>query len=552
MSLLPDSNYQNIVAGLKEKIRLARYNTAVKVNFDLLKIYWEIGNTILLQQKQQGWGSKITARLAKDLKIEFPDFRGLSERNLVYMQTFASSYPYFPFTQAPLAQTAADANTITQAPLAESETVDKQENTIVQAPLAQLSWYHHITLLDKVKDPQTRIFYLQKAIENRWSRNIMVLQIESKLHERQGKAINNFSASMPLYDADFATQTLKSPYIIDFFSITEEMKERDIEKALIQHLKKFMLELGKGFAYVGNQFNIDVAGKDYFLDLLFYNYHLHCFVVFELKVGEFEPEFTGKLNLYINAIDGQIKGANDKPTIGVLLCKNSNETIVKYALQGISTPMGIAEYQLGQVLPKELKGEIPGIEELEAEIEKEYEELKTPSQKRFDLLKEKLSGLKGEEIKQTASTEILCSIFDKSLLPLYSALIARMQDFNEMFVSHSYQWQAKNSSINNIDQLAQHWKDEEYLKTNRDFYFNYQLHGFKKAGTEAFNVSFQLNYRIDTYWYGFTLVNYNEQRPFLKKLYGEQLTPQEINETVDLIYNEVIGDIETNMDRIKQ
>ena len=380
----------------------------------------------------------------------------------------------------------------------------------------------------------------------------MVLQIESKLHERQGKAINNFSASMPLYDADFATQTLKSPYIIDFFSITEEMKERDIEKALIQHLKKFMLELGKGFAYVGNQFNIDVAGKDYFLDLLFYNYHLHCFVVFELKVGEFEPEFTGKLNLYINAIDGQIKGANDKPTIGVLLCKNSNETIVKYALQGISTPMGIAEYQLGQVLPKELKGEIPGIEELEAEIEKEYEELKTPSQKRFDLLKEKLSGLKGEEIKQTATTEVLYSIFDNSLLPLYSALIARMQDFNEMFVSHSYQWQAKNSSINSIDQLAQHWKDEDFLKTNRDFYFNYQLHGFKKARTEAFNISFQLNYRIDTYWYGFTLVNYNEQRPFLKKLYGEQLTPQEINETVDLIYNEVIGDIETNMDRIKQ
>ena len=163
MSLLPDSNYQNIVAGLKEKIRLARYNTAVKVNFDLLKIYWEIGNTILLQQKQQGWGSKITARLAKDLKMEFPDFRGLSERNLVYMQTFASSYPYFPFTQAPLAQTG-DANTITQAPLAQSETVDKQENTIVRAPLAQLSWYHHITLLDKVKDTQTRIFYLQKAI----------------------------------------------------------------------------------------------------------------------------------------------------------------------------------------------------------------------------------------------------------------------------------------------------------------------------------------------------------------------------------------------------
>lgn len=534
MNLLPDNNYQNILTNLKEKIRQARLRASVKVNFELLKIYWEIGDTILEQQKQQGWGAKVTGRLAKDLKIEFPDMRGISERNLVYMQTFASSYPDFPFTQAPLAEIA-----------------DITNDVITQAPLAQLSWYHHITLLDKVKDLEKRLFYMKKTVENGWSRNVMVVQIESKLHERQGKAITNFSKTLPNTISDFATQTLKSPYNIDFLSITEEMKERDIEKALIQHLKKFMLELGRGFAYVGNQFNVNIGGKDYFLDMLFYNYHLHCFVVFELKIGEFEPEFAGKLNLYINTIDAQIKGKDHKPTIGILLCKNANETVVKYSLKGIDTPMGVAEYKLQEALPKELKGEIPSIAELEAEMEKEYEELKSPLQKKFDVIKEKLSQLKGEEIKQTATPPILFEIFNNSMLPLYEALIKRMDDFKEWFYSSDYYWGWNNGTITNIAQLAEQWKNEEFLKNKFDFYFLYRLNGLKKAATEAFSIGFQLSYKMEVYWYGFTLMNYNNQQPFIKKLYHEQLTPKDIKDIVEIVCNLVVEDIKQGIERIK-
>ena len=241
----------------------------------------------------------------------------------------------------------------------------------MQAPLAQLSWYHHITLLDKVKDPITRLFYIEKAGKNGWSRDVMVLQIESKLHQRQGKAITNFENTLPPLQSDLAKETLKNPYLFDFLSIGEEMQERELEKALMQHIKKFLLELGRGFAYVGNQFNIVVQEDDYFLDLLFYNYHLHCFIVFELKIGKFKPEYAGKLNFYINTADEQIKGKEDKPTIGVLLCKTPNHTVVKYALKGIKTPMGVADYEFAKALPKNLKSELPSIEELETALESE-------------------------------------------------------------------------------------------------------------------------------------------------------------------------------------
>lgn len=381
MSLLPDNNYQNILTSLKEKIRTARLRAVLKVNTELISIYWDVGNTILEQQKNKGWGAKIIDRLASDLRIEFPDMKGFSIRNLKYMRAFADAYPDFIIVQQIAAQTGMPA-----------------QNVIVQHPAAQIPWTHNQVILDKVKKKEERLFYIRKSIENGWSRHVLSLQIESKLFKRQGNAITNFTQTLPAPVSDIAKETFKSPYVFDFISLSEEMKEKDIEKALIQHLKKFMLELGKGFAYVGNQFNIDVAGKDYFLDLLFYNYRLHSFVVFELKVGEFEPEFAGKLNFYINAIDAQIKGKDDNQTIGVLLCKTPNETIVKYSLKGIDTPMGISGYQLAQVLPKALKGEMPGVAELEAELDKEYEELKSPLEKRFDELKHTIAELKNKEL----------------------------------------------------------------------------------------------------------------------------------------------------------
>lgn len=372
---LQTNKYQQILNGLKEKIRQARFKAALTANAQLLAIYWEVGKTIMQQENEEGWGAKTIERLSADLRAEFEDMKGLSVRNLRYMREFAKAYPDFSILQPSLAKLpkvkkAKSESDFLQVPLAQLPS-----NEILQASLAKITWYHHITLLDKVKNMEERIFYITKTIENGWSRNMMSLQIENKLFERQGKAISNFENTLPAADSDLAQETFKSPYVFDFLTLNEEAKERDIERALIQHLKKFMLELGRGFSYVGNQFNIVVEDDDYFLDLLFYNIHLKCYVVFELKIGDFKPEFAGKLNFYTNTVNEEIKGKDDKPTIGILLCKTPNKTVVKYSLQGIKTPIGVSDYQLANALPKQLKGEMPTIEELEKEIEGEYTEL---------------------------------------------------------------------------------------------------------------------------------------------------------------------------------
>jgi len=244
------------------------------------------------------------------------------------------------------------------------------------------------------------LFYLQKTLENGWSKSVLSLQINNKLFERQGKTINNFESTLLATDSDLAKETFKNPYVFDFLSMGEKMQEKDLEKGLINHLKNFMLELGKGFAYVGNQKNIQVEGDDYFLDLLFYNYIMHCFVVFELKMGDFKPEYAGKLNFYVNTINGQLKGKSDKATIGVLLCKTPNETVIKYSLEGIKSPIGVADYKLANTLPKQLKAGMPTIEELEKEIEGEYAELLKPVDNKKDSVKELVKGLKKTAIKK--------------------------------------------------------------------------------------------------------------------------------------------------------
>jgi predicted nuclease of restriction endonuclease-like (RecB) superfamily len=375
MSQVPHKDYQKILNDLKEKIRRSRLKAAMVVNHELLKIYWEIGNTILTQQKIEGWGAKIIDRLAADLKGEFPDFRGFSLRNLKYMRAFAEAYPDFLIVQVPLAQ---------------SEEINDPRDEFVQVPLAQITWYHHITLLDKVKDPIARLFYIHKTIANGWSRDVLVLQIESNLFERQGKAINNFSQTLPQPDSDLAIQTFKNPYVLDFLDLNESVKERDVERALIEHLKKFMLELGRGFSYVGNQFKLNVEEDDYFLDLLFYNYHLHRFILFELKIGEFKPEYIGKLNFYINTVNEQIRGLEDKTTIGILLCKTPNETVVKYSLENIKTPIGVANYKITNDLPRQLKGEIPSAKELEGVLNNKAENMEKPLEQKLNKIKQAL------------------------------------------------------------------------------------------------------------------------------------------------------------------
>ncbi|GAA4466904.1 hypothetical protein GCM10023093_21790 [Nemorincola caseinilytica] len=530
------SKYSEIIELLKHKIRQARIQAVITVNAQMLNIYWEIGDTIAKQEQEEGWGKKIVETLAKDLKAEFPEMKGFSPRNIRYMRDFALAYPDFP---------------ILQAPPAKSEINEHMNNILIlQAGLAKLTWYHHVTLLDKVKDLKERQFYIDQTAKNGWSRDVMVHQIESGLYKRQGQITSNFKHTIAPNQSELVQQLFKDPYKFDFIYLGQQAKERDLEDALTNQLTKFLIELGQWFAFMGRQYRVMVGDKEYFYDLLFYHTRLKRYIVIELKIDEFKPEYKGKMEYYLTIADEQLKSATDDPSIGLILCKTKDGLVAEYALRDSSKPIGIAEYNLSESLPENIKGELPSIEELEIEIEKGYDELKSPAEKRLEALKNKISQISGKEIMQTATTPILFEIIDSSIIPMYQSIIDRMDQFTDMFVSRSYNWQGKNKQMETFDQMAEEWKNEEFLKSNYDFYFSYHLNGFKKAGTEAFSSGFQLNFRIDTYWYGFTLINYNNQQPFIKKLYNEQLSKEDINQITDTISEFVIDNIERNLERM--
>ena len=327
--------YGDWLKELKERINNARQRAAIAVNKELVLLYWQIGRDILSRQAAQGWGTKVIERLARDLRNAFPDMKGFSTRNLKYMRSFAEAWP------------------------------DKQ---IVQQAVAQLPWGHNLVLLTKLKTKEERLAYAQKTIENGWSRNVLVMQIETGLLKREGAAITNFEQRLPKPQSDLARASLKDPYCFDFLGLGDAAQEREIEKALVHHVTEFLLELGAGFAFVGKQININVGGDDFFIDLLFYHLKLHCYVVIELKAGDFKPEHLGQLSFYLTAVDRQIKAEEDKPTIGLLLCKNKNKIVAEYALGDKTQPMGISEYKLQKALPEELKTNLPSIKQIEEEL----------------------------------------------------------------------------------------------------------------------------------------------------------------------------------------
>ncbi len=339
-------NYAAIIAQIKTEIETARLKASASVNHHLLILYWKIGNIILQQQNLEGWGTKVTERLSNDLRKEFPDMKGTSTRNLKYMRAFAEAYP--EFVQAALAQ------------------ID--ESAIVQVPLAQIPWYHHITIIDKVKNVEERIFYIKKTAANSWSRNVLVHQIESKLYHRQGNSVNNFVQTLPAPHSDLAKEMLKDPYKFDFLTLAENYFEKDLEDGLVGHITRFLLELGAGFSYVGRQYNLEVGGEDFYIDLLFYHLKLRSYVVIELKTGKFMPEYASKLNFYLSAVDDMLKHPLDNPTLGILICKEHNKVIAEYALRDINKPIGIAAYELTQAIPENFKGSLPTIEDIENEL----------------------------------------------------------------------------------------------------------------------------------------------------------------------------------------
>jgi predicted nuclease of restriction endonuclease-like (RecB) superfamily len=274
--------------------------------------------------------------------------KGTSARNLKYMRAFAEAYP--DFVQQVAAQ--------------------NRDKSIVQQPAAQLPWFHICTLLDKVKSVGERSFYTQKAVENRWSRSVLVHQIESGLCHRQGKAVSNFVQTLPMPQSDLAKEILKDPYKFDFLNLSENHFEKDLEDGLVNHITKFLLELGAGFSYVGRQYNLEIGGEDFYIDLLFYHLKLRSFVVIELKTGKFIPEYASKLNFYLSAVDDLLKHPVDNPTLGILICKEHNNVIAEYALRDINKPIGIAAYELTQAIPANFKGSLPTIEDIENELKR--------------------------------------------------------------------------------------------------------------------------------------------------------------------------------------
>jgi predicted nuclease of restriction endonuclease-like (RecB) superfamily len=301
-------------------------------------LYWDIGRVILDRQEQEGWGAKVIDRLSADLQETYPEMTGLSSRNLKYMRSFATAWP---------------------------------DRFIVQEALAQLPWYHQIALLEKLDSPEERLWYARKGAELGWSHSILALQIAARAHERHGKAITNFEATLPPADSDLATQVFKDPYLFDFLGTADPRREREVEQALVDHIQRFLLEMGSGFAFVGRQVPLEIGDQDFLLDLLFYHLKLRCYVVIELKAVAFEPGFTGQLNMYLSAVDDLLRHPDDKATIGLLLCRSKNKVVVEYALRDVNKPIGVAEWEtkLVEKLPAEMKGILPTVEEIEAEFE---------------------------------------------------------------------------------------------------------------------------------------------------------------------------------------
>jgi predicted nuclease of restriction endonuclease-like (RecB) superfamily len=336
METSPSTAYKALLADLKRRIQEAQVRAGLAVNRELVLLYWSIGREILVRQDREGWGAKVIDSLARDLHQSFPEMKGLSPRNLKYMRALAEAWP---------------------------------EESIVQQAAAQIPWFHNCTLLDKVKEPLERLWYTQQTIANGWSRNVLILQIESGLYRRQGKAISNFEVALPKPQSDLAQQLLKDPYNFDFLTLDKDARERDIERGLLDHLRQFLLELGSGFAFVGSQVPLEVGGEDYHLDLLFYHLKLRSFIVVELKVGTFRPDYVGKMNFYLSAVDDLLRHPSDQPSIGLILCRSREGIVVEYALRDIGKPMGIAEFRLTESLPESLKSTLPSIEELESELD---------------------------------------------------------------------------------------------------------------------------------------------------------------------------------------
>ena len=368
MNFKIDKTYSDWINRLKTKVRSSQAKAALSVNAELIQLYWELGEMISKKLDESDWGDKVIANISNDLREEFPNMGGLSERNLKYCKSFFLFYSGSIRQQAVARLENSNSIENIQQAAGQFEHDNNQLITIRQQAVDQIPWGHNILIFTKCEDVKSALFYVQQTMENQWSRATLKNQLEGQLHLRKGKAVSNFKNTLPSTMSSLVQETIKDPYIFDFLQLDSEYREKDIENQLVQHVNRFMLELGKGFAYVGQQYPLSVANKEYFLDLLFYHVRLKCYVVIELKNTEFKPEYTGKLNFYLSAVDSLIKMENDNPTIGLLLCKEKDGIEAEFALRDIQKPIGISEYILTKELPDDLKSSLPTIEEIENQL----------------------------------------------------------------------------------------------------------------------------------------------------------------------------------------
>ncbi|WP_462267731.1 PDDEXK nuclease domain-containing protein [Mucilaginibacter sp.] len=330
--------YESLIGDIKARIRQGQVKAAVAINTELIFMYHDIGKMIVSRQQNEGWGNAVIPKIARDIKNELSDVKGFSERNLGYMVQFAKAYP---------------------------------DDAILQQAVAKLPWGHNIVLLQHLKDAGTRAWYAAESLKNGWGRELLTQKIKQNLMVKQGNATNNFGSTLPTLQSDLAQETLKDPYTFDFLTLTETFNERELEAGLVSHMEKFLLELGNGFAFVGRQYQVTISNRDFYIDLLFYHLKLRCYIVIELKKGEFKPEYAGKMNFYCSAIDDLLRHKDDQPTIGLILCQTKDRIFAEYALKDIQKPIGISEYELTRYLPNELAGSLPSIDDLEKELENE-------------------------------------------------------------------------------------------------------------------------------------------------------------------------------------
>ena len=339
--MILDKNYVSVFENIKEQIRMAQHKALLNANREMIYLYWNIGKII---DANSEWGNKFVDNLSKDIRREFPSSKGFSTRNLKSMVRFYREY---------------------------------QEVEFVQTVAAQIPWSHNLEIL-RVKSKEERLWYIEKTIENGWSKNILAHQIDTNLYMRQveNKKISNFQNRLEVSQSELILETMKDPYVFDFLDLQENIKEKDLETALMTNITKVLLELGKGFAFIGNQYHLEIAGEDFFIDLLFYNITIKCYVVIELKIGQFKPEYAGQLSFYLTAVDETLKIKSDKPTIGLLLCRHKNNIIAEYTLRDMEKPMGVSEYSVNDYLPQDLKDDLPSLEELINTIEIDLAESK--------------------------------------------------------------------------------------------------------------------------------------------------------------------------------